>query len=244
VIEDKSWSEMIEEKIPKFFPRTPAIAPAKEAEVINSWELMEGLEDISPARTAKIESNAAKIEFVAEEIMPENHYPPPAGKPPAKIRAVMYFTSLRGVRKTYEDCCEVAGILKGLRVRIDERDVSMHSRFKSELAKLGQGSGGALPRVFVGKECIGGADEIRRLNDEGKLRKMIEAQRWEVVDDEKWECDTCGNMRFIPCRKCSGSCKILYAAAEDGGGRRQQEVGFHRCPECNENGLTRCPICC
>ncbi|KAK4366165.1 hypothetical protein RND71_014045 [Anisodus tanguticus] len=53
-----------------------------------------------------------------------------------KDKLVVYFISLRGVRKTYEDCCHVRVILKGLGVKIDERDVSMHSGFKEELKKL------------------------------------------------------------------------------------------------------------
>ncbi|KAK6280119.1 hypothetical protein POUND7_020386, partial [Theobroma cacao] len=92
-----------------------------------------------------------------------------------KDKVVVYFTSLRGVRKTYEDCCHVRVILKSLGVRIDERDVSMHSGFKEELKELiGEVYRGGLPRVFVGKKYIGGAEEIRRMHEEGQLEKAVE----------------------------------------------------------------------
>ncbi|CAL1356329.1 unnamed protein product [Linum trigynum] len=43
-------------------------------------------------------------------------------KKPAKEkdRVILYFTSLRGVRKTYEDNCYLRVILKGVGVRVDE----------------------------------------------------------------------------------------------------------------------------
>lgn len=56
-------------------------------------------------------------------------------------KVVLYFTSLRGVRKTFEDCCLVRLILKGYGVQIDERDLSMHRGFLDELQKiLGDGN--------------------------------------------------------------------------------------------------------
>ncbi|GAB4831636.1 hypothetical protein Ancab_005647 [Ancistrocladus abbreviatus] len=175
----------------------------------------------------------------------------------ASKRVVLYFTSLRGVRKTHEDCCDVRIILKGLRVRVDERDVSMHSGFKEELRELlGEGfNKGGLPRVFVGDCYIGGAEEIRRMHEESRLEKLLEGcQRME--DDGGGGnaglgiCEACGDIRFIPCETCSGSCKIYYEGEEDDEDNDapecdlEGEYGFQRCPDCNENGLVRCPICC
>ncbi|CAN1248620.1 Uncharacterized protein At3g28850 [Linum perenne] len=178
-----------------------------------------------------------------------------------KDRVIVYFTSLRGVRKTYEDSCHVRVILKGLGVRVDERDVSMHSGFKEELRQLLGGGGFSLPRVFIGNKYIGGADEIRQMHEEGTLEKAVGG--CEKADDDGGEgggvCEACGDVRFVPCETCSGSCKIYYEEEEeeeeeeededeDGEeveeGNQVVDYGFQRCPDCNENGLIRCPICC
>ena len=45
VIEAKVWSSTINEKIPKIVAKTPIVTPPGEPETINTWELMEGLED-------------------------------------------------------------------------------------------------------------------------------------------------------------------------------------------------------
>ncbi|RAL47110.1 hypothetical protein DM860_014004 [Cuscuta australis] len=175
---------------------------------------------------------------------------------PMKKRVVVYFTSLRGVRKTYEDCCNVRAILKGLGVKSDERDLSMDSGFKEELKELlGDGyiRSGCLPSVFVGRKCLGGAEEIRRMHENGQLEMAIQGCERVVVDGYSCKsnsnsnsnsnggdpCETCGDIRFVPCETCSGSCKI-YREEEEG----EVGFGFQRCPDCNENGLIRCPICC
>ncbi|KAI4343167.1 hypothetical protein MLD38_027702 [Melastoma candidum] len=53
-------------------------------------------------------------------------------------------------------------------------------------------------------------------------------------------CDGCGNVRFVPCFRCNGSCKVASAAAAGGVGKT---VVVTRCGDCNENGLVLCPLC-
>ncbi|KZV33634.1 hypothetical protein F511_12333 [Dorcoceras hygrometricum] len=323
MIEAKTWSKMIDERIPKIVPTTPIRTPPGEPETINAWEMMEGLEDNSPLimSTNKFRSFSFHLPFnsslslgydqptqnvkdkgdalpkpmwldladsdsnsnsndtsivsefdpeviasfrraLEEQLPPDNpFYLHPMGCASDETNAksvssgnkvIVYFTSLRGVRKTYEDCCHVRVILKGLSVKIDERDVSMDSGFKEELKGLlgDKYDGIGLPRVFIGTNYIGGAEEIRQLHEEGKLEKILEC--CETVDD--WGgvgngcgniCEACGDVRFVPCEMCSGSCKIYYETeyGDDDGGV-EHECGFHKCPHCNENGLRRCPICC
>lgn len=309
LIEAKTWSQMIKDKIPTVVvvPKTPVRTPPGEPETINAWELMEGLEDITPLKPSdhqhehsfsfpvsptanenaqdspkmadnesSIHSNGTSIvsDFdpqvistfrkALEELPPANpfHLKPLVvqgsdesvsnSKVESKLekeKLVIYFTSLRGVRKTYEDCCHVRVILKGLGVKVDERDVSMHSGFKEELKELlgKEYDGGGLPRVFLGKKYIGRADEIRKMNEDGLLEKLVEnCKRIEdggtVVGNGV--CEACGDISFVPCETCSGSCKIYYEAEYGESEPEEDEYGFHRCPDCNENGLIRCPICC
>ncbi|XP_024975956.1 uncharacterized protein At3g28850-like [Cynara cardunculus var. scolymus] len=332
VIEAKTWSKMIDEKVARISPKTPIETPPGEPETINAWELMQGLDDTSPLRppsaidhircfSFNVNSNSIaphldEPTFVSEEkhrdterlskpiwlqivenrsdsnsnsndtciasdfdpdsiaalrnsfeiLPPTNPYHPkplieekhPSSETKKSLqngkseKLILYFTSLRGVRKTYEDCCHVRVILKNSGVRVDERDVSMHSGFREELKELlGDRYGcGGLPKVFVGKKYVGGADEIRRLHDEFQLERVLEG--CEMANDGgdgcggRGGCEACGDIKFFPCETCSGSCKIYYEVNSDDGEKGDQEnnYGFQRCPDCNENGLIRCPICC
>ncbi|KAJ4960165.1 hypothetical protein NE237_020075 [Protea cynaroides] len=343
----KTWSDMIDQKIPK----TPVRTPSGEPETINAWELMEGLEDVSPLCLSNLTDPHRSFSFHAvlgispsnpsyPKLEPEKGYetpvpqwlqissrdPDPDDMPitdfdpeiistfrkaledisptntshlrspdPEKIasptsnrwlsilsskaeavdtkkasngfmttsececppggedKVVIYFTSLRGVRKTYENCCQVRVIMKGLGIRADERDVSMDYGFREELKMLiGEGFRGGLPRIFVMGRYIGGVDEIKQLHEEGSLEKLVHGCR--KLDDSGGDdgdggggcgvCEACGDIRFVPCDTCYGSCKVYYEF-EDGDEEEleeeEDECGFIRCPDCNENGIIRCP---
>ncbi|KAJ4892094.1 Glutaredoxin family protein [Raphanus sativus] len=91
-----------------------------------------------------------------------------------KHKIVCYFTSLRGIRKTYEDCCFVRTVLRGFHVAVDERDISMDSDYRTELqSSLGQEKPVCLPQVFVRAIQIGGVEEIKKLNDGGELGEVF-----------------------------------------------------------------------
>lgn len=146
-------------------------------------------------------------------------------------KIVLYFTSLRGIRKTYEDCCAVRLILRGFRVVVDEKDISMDSTYKKELqSKLG-GKALSLPQLFIGGKHIGGADEIKQLHETGELERLFDGF---PIQDCGFVCESCGDARFIPCSNCNGSRKVFL----------EEEGRTRRCPDCNENGLVRCPGCC
>ncbi|KAF5469827.1 hypothetical protein F2P56_010386 [Juglans regia] len=151
--------------------------------------------------------------------------------PGTEDRIVVYFTSLRGVRRTYEDCYAVRMILRGFRVWVDERDVSMDSAYRKELQSVLGEKNVTLPQVFVRGNYLGGAEVIKQLFEVGELAKILKGF---PVQKPGFVCESCGDVRFAPCANCNGSRKVFD----------EDEDRVKRCLECNENGLVRCPYCC
>ncbi|XP_062209368.1 uncharacterized protein At5g39865-like [Phragmites australis] len=157
--------------------------------------------------------------------------------PPGGERAVvLYATSLRGVRKTFEDCARVRRLLEGLSVAFLERDVSMHAPYRDELRTLLGGTDGATfpvpPRLFVDGRYIGGADEVVALHERSQLRPvLLRAPRRGAGEGP---CAVCGGAWFVVCGGCSGSHWLHDAGAA---------ANRVPCPACNENGLVPCPLC-
>lgn len=320
--EAKTWSTMIVEKLPKSIVKNQITKPTCELDekktVINTWELMEGLEETSPLQSPNLlktlsfdvnvngnvepqmtsimenddddgidlhkpkldpmieegsnesslkvkvldfddfkvvssfkysfqdkqEGMDEKLSFFEEKKINDDVFVDfKVSSHGKKEKVVLYFTSLRMVRKTYEDCCNVKIILKGLGIRVDERDVSMHSEFKEELKELlGEEYGkGGLPKVFIGRKYIGGVEEIQKLHDDKKLEKLLDCCEKidEIEGGDNGGCEVCDDIKFVPCETCYGSCKIYYEDDCEVG-----EFGFQRCSYCNENGLIRCSMCC
>ncbi|PKU62997.1 uncharacterized protein At5g39865-like [Dendrobium catenatum] len=148
-------------------------------------------------------------------------------------RVILYTTSLRGIRRTHEDCCAVRAILRGFRVAVDERDVSIDAAYRRELQSLigGKGRPVSLPQVFLRGRHIGGAEEVRQLHEIGELGKLLEGVPGQ---DPAFVCGGCGGFRFVPCGRCCGSRKVFV----------EEEGRMRRCDYCNENGLVRCSHCC
>ncbi|KAF8379728.1 hypothetical protein HHK36_029175 [Tetracentron sinense] len=150
--------------------------------------------------------------------------------PPSGVDSVvLYTTTLRGVRRTFEDCNRVRSILEGHRVAIDERDVSLHGEFLSELREL-LGEGVSVPRLFVKGRYVGDVDSVVELNESGLLGQLMNSAG--IRREVGWQaCEGCGGARFVPCLVCGGSCKVLNGDKKE------------RCAKCNENGLIQCPVC-
>ncbi|RVW65753.1 Uncharacterized protein CK203_057709 [Vitis vinifera] len=185
--------------------------------VLRSW---------APHPAQQVETNAASVP--EEPLTPSE---PLISIPGAESRIVVYFTSLRVVRSTFEDCRVVRSILRGFRVSMDERDLAMDSGFLEELQGILGQTKLTLPRVFIGGRYIGGAEEIRQLHEIGQLKKFVEG----LPAAESGVCEMCGGYGFILCHECNGSHKC-YSEKGD-------TIGFRSCTDCNENGLIRCPSC-
>ncbi|XP_042953896.1 uncharacterized protein At5g39865-like [Carya illinoinensis] len=243
-------------------PRPPLLRSGP-TEVINSWELMAGLEytadsfrffkDLNNAN--KENSNPNRNHRTHSEsnsfLKPLNgNVPRPSSvldkfericPPNGENRVVIYTTTLRGVRKTFEACNAVRAVLEGFGVLISERDTSMDRGFREQLRELMRGKVEAMvpPRVFVKGRYVGGAEEVLKIVEEGWLGELLEGlpkKRGPGV------CEGCGDVRFLPCFRCSGSCKMVMVEKEEVG-QRQARTVVVRCLDCNENGLVLCPIC-
>ncbi|KAL8227134.1 hypothetical protein R6Q57_016966 [Mikania cordata] len=144
---------------------------------------------------------------------------------------ILYTTSLRGIRKTFEDCNTIRFLLGSFRVLYDERDVSMHMEFREE---LWQTLGGRVipPRLFIKGRHVGGVDEVVGFHEQGKLVDLLMGIPQRPTSGP---CNGCGGMRFVLCFSCNGSRKVVL---EEGG-----EGDSVRCVSCNENGLVKCGVC-
>ncbi|CAM0911136.1 unnamed protein product [Alopecurus aequalis] len=214
--------------------------PEKEAAMAVEEPFARDIQEVTPEfhETNMVPEAEAEEEDVRDYVEDVVVVPSPAARARNAV-VVVYFTSLRGVRKTFEDGRAVHAILGFYGVRVDERDVSMHADFKDELRGLLHG-GLALPRVFVRQEQwrdLGGVDDVRALHDAGELVHALED--CEPLGPDIAPCPGCGNMRFVPCYTCYGSCRVFTGDEDDSLGGT-----FEECSDCNEKGLIRCPVCC
>ncbi|ESQ40573.1 hypothetical protein EUTSA_v10014515mg [Eutrema salsugineum] len=155
---------------------------------------------------------------------------PPGGED----SVVFYTTGLRGVRKTFEACRRVRFLLENHKVMYRERDVSMDSEFREEMWRL-LGGKVTSPRLFIRGRYIGGADEVVALNENGKLKKLLEG-----ISLVESPCECCENERFLICSSCNGSSRLIADHRDE---ESSNDKMWTRCRECNENGLVKCPLC-
>ncbi|RAL53468.1 unnamed protein product [Cuscuta campestris] len=278
-------------------PRSVIKLPEPPSEVINSWELMSGLDSATPLSKspsqsfsfAALPTSTADSSFrnspmrlmqmsdkensnpnfssdggaeaddlnvlqplrLAETVISKKSfnsmYPSLEGfeelcPPNGGNKVVIYTTSLRGVRKTFEACSAVRSVIEGAGVSLCERDISMDKGFREELRELMKGKDSSEvvpPRVFVRGRYIGGAEELLKIADEGRLGDLLQGLPKLRAG---YVCEGCGGARFLPCFTCNGSCKMVMVVREDMEEKHGRTVVV-RCSDCNENGLVLCPIC-
>ncbi|KQK20852.1 uncharacterized protein At5g39865 [Brachypodium distachyon] len=213
-------------------PAKILLADADDADPIDDdWELVE---EEDPDANEKSPASSSRPE---PELDPLREFParcPPGGEG----AVVLYTTTLRGVRKTFEDCNEVRALLENLAVPFQERDVSMDRGLREQLwAAAGARERPVVPpRLFVRGRDLGGAVQVLALHDDGRLLSLLQhplsaaASRKTRAKTKKGKCEACGGVGFVVCGECDGSRKVF-----DG--------GPGRCGGCNENGLVMCALC-
>lgn len=174
-------------------------------------------EDEPPSKARRVEEDNPLLGF--EEKCP----------PGGADSVILYTTTLRGIRKTFEECNSIRFLLESFRVIFYERDVSMHMEFKEEMWRILDGKSFP-PRLFVRGRYIGGAEEVLTLHEQGKLRPLFQGV---PVDFSNGACEGCAGVHFVLCFNCNGSHRVV---ADDG--------KSNTCEVCNENGLIICPYCC
>ncbi|KAL0542389.1 hypothetical protein IC582_022495 [Cucumis melo] len=258
----------------------PVKSLRSDPEVINSWELMDGLDADSFrfsllsqskqfALKNDIDSNKENsnpnlpTQIVESSVLRPSSRPAAAAAPVAipspvkhlldryetlcppsgENRVVVYTTTLRGIRKTFEECNAVRAAMEGAGVQICERDVSMDRGFREELKELMKGRGQEAmvpPRVFIRGKYIGDGEKVLKMVEEGVLGELLEGLPKIKAGSV---CEGCGNARFLPCFQCNGSCKLVMGVKKEGHHRHGRKGIVVKCPDCNENGLVLCPIC-
>ena len=186
-------------------------------------------EEEPPSKSPRIEQKEDEEEEEGEgdPLLEFEEKCPPGGSD----SVILYTTTLRGIRKTFEGCGSIRFLLESFRVLYFERDVSMHAEFREELRRV-LGAGAVPPKLFVRGRYVGGAEEVLGLHEQGKLRPLFKDV---PIDGSNCPCEGCGGVRFVVCFNCNGSRKVI--GGDDDG-------GFNVCPKCNENGLIICPLCC
>ncbi|XP_073133162.1 uncharacterized protein At5g39865-like [Henckelia pumila] len=205
------------------------------------WKLQE--ENVSPNISDPVrESSGSKVSNCVGDLLHRFEMICP---PNGENKAVMYSTTLRGVRTTFENCNAVRSAFEGMGILICERDISMDKGFRDELRELMKGKESSElipPRIFVKGRYIGGFEKVIKMLEEGSLGELLKGLPKVRVGHV---CEGCGGVRFLPCFTCNGSCKTVLMASE----RMETEVDqakgtvVVRCSDCNENGLVLCPIC-
>ncbi|KAE8098563.1 hypothetical protein FH972_016616 [Carpinus fangiana] len=211
-----------------FSSRRKSFSPLFDPELLASYEkeLSEEEEQIkmmvSPTPKARRARKSRELEAILDSF---ERKCPPGGE----NAVVIYTTTLRGIRKTFEDCNKVRSIIESHCIHVFERDISMDSGFKEELRGLMGTKEVKVPLVFVKGRLIGGGDELVKLEEEGKLSILFDG-----IPRALGGCEGCAGVRFVMCMDCNGSCKILDS----------EQKKMVRCGQCNENGLIQCPVCC
>ncbi|XP_063046899.1 glutaredoxin domain-containing cysteine-rich protein 1 [Engraulis encrasicolus] len=151
-------------------------------------------------------------------------------------RIVIYTTSFRVVRATFERCEIVRKIFQNHRVKFLDKNIALNSDYGKELEERCKrvGEPPSLPVVFIDGQYLGGAEKILAMNESGELQDLLtKIERVQLPQP----CQACGGYNFVPCPMCHGSKMSIYR------NRFTDNFKALKCSSCNENGLQACSVC-
>ncbi|GAB1604516.1 glutaredoxin domain-containing cysteine-rich protein CG31559 [Argonauta hians] len=151
-----------------------------------------------------------------------------------KGKIIVYTTSMRVVRQTYDRCQIVQKILQTHLVRYEERDLFMSKENQRELRERLGNSEVMIPQVFADGLNLGTAETLEILNESGELREIL--KNFEKITVHK-DCLKCGGYNYVPCSVCHGSKRSIHR------NNFTEEFAELRCVFCDENGLLKCDHC-
>ncbi|XP_064198076.1 glutaredoxin domain-containing cysteine-rich protein 1-like [Anguilla rostrata] len=151
-------------------------------------------------------------------------------------RIVIYTTSFRVIRTTFERCELVRKIFQNHRVKFLEKNIALNSEYSKDVEERCRKVGElpSLPVVFIDGHYLGGAEKILDMNESGELQDLL-------IKIEKVQhphgCSMCGGFAFVPCPVCHGSKMSVFRNCFT------DTFKALRCTACNENGLQPCRSC-
>ncbi|XP_078494689.1 uncharacterized protein LOC100181404 [Ciona intestinalis] len=153
--------------------------------------------------------------------------------PNDKGTIIVYTTSLGIYRSVAQQCEQARKILKGYRVKFQDRDIFNSQEHKDELYKrLGLGLGDPfpeMPRVYIDGVYIGGAGELQVMSDCGDLRiRLQEFPKYNI----RSKCPTCEGTGDVICHSCKGRKS-----------KKKNRFVQLKCSTCRQKGILQCPDC-
>ncbi|XP_077974257.1 uncharacterized protein LOC120347669 isoform X2 [Styela clava] len=148
-------------------------------------------------------------------------------------KIILYTTSLGIHRSIAYRCEEARKILRGFRVKFEDRDVFSNAEYKDEIyRRLGLSSSDKfpdLPRLYIDGVYAGGFDEIQEMSDCGDLRiRFRDFPKYNI----RHHCTSCLATGIVTCKSWKGK-----------GFRQKNRFTTLKCGNCQQRGTVTCPDC-
>ncbi|XP_021417219.2 glutaredoxin domain-containing cysteine-rich protein 1 [Oncorhynchus mykiss] len=119
-------------------------------------------------------------------------------------RIVIYTTSFRVVRATFERCELVRKIFSNHRVKFLEKNIALDCEYGKDLEERCKhvGEPPSLPVVFIDGHYLGGAEKILGMNESGELQDLL--AKIEVIVHQVPPCD-----RYNTFSNNTGNCTVI-----------------------------------